>query len=96
MVDEGMKVPAIDAKPSIVGFAWLWEAYINLTTCRSGGGMGPGTISWLAVNEYATINEFNNHERYVLHHVVQHLEAKLQKFHKGDSNVSGGNKRTRK
>ncbi len=48
----GDHIKALDERPSIAGVEWLWEAWLDLGTCRP-IGMDAGPIPWTAVNDYA-------------------------------------------
>ena len=69
-----MDVPALRNRPSLAGLAWLWEAYLDLITCRVPGAMSAGSISWLSIQRYAEINGYDGDEIYMLHRVVATLE----------------------
>ena len=68
-----MHVPALENRPSIVGFEWLWEAFIELSTCRQ-IGMALGKIPWTAMREYVEAHGYCGEEAYVLRAVVRHLD----------------------
>lgn len=71
--DAGMEVPALDIRPSVTGFQWLWEAFVELTSCRQ-MGMSVGPIPWTAIQKYAEAHQLTDGETWLLHGVVQHLD----------------------
>ncbi|MFN2199972.1 MAG: hypothetical protein ACK2UO_02140 [Caldilineaceae bacterium] len=73
MAAAGMIVPAIESRPSLVGFGWLWEAYQALSTCRA-IGMSVGPIPWSAVQLYADAHRLSEEEAWLLHRVVRHMD----------------------
>ena len=73
MVDQGMDVPAIRNKPTVTGFGWLWEAFLELSTCRA-VGMTAGPIPWTAVREYGIDQGLTVDETYAMNCVVRHLD----------------------
>ena len=80
MFDAGQHVPAIEQRPTITGYAWLWEAFIELNTCRQ-NGMSVGTIPWTAVQHYAEVLKFNEEETWMLHDVIRYLDDLFIKHH---------------
>ena len=74
-----MQVPAVQEKPSITGFGWLWQAYQDLTTCRQ-IGMDVGPIPWTAIQRYVEVQDYLPEERYILHRVIQHLDGLFLKL----------------
>jgi len=68
-----MDVPAIRDKPNPHGFGWVWEAYIELSTCRT-IGMAPGPIPWTALRLYAKDLGLTADEAYFMTGVVRHLD----------------------
>ena len=80
MADAGMHVPALETRPCIIGYRWLWEAYNELDSCRQ-SGMGVGRIPWTAVQQYSEVNQFNEEETWMLHAVVHHLDSKFIEHH---------------
>lgn len=74
MQDAGMEIPALDNRPSITGFEWLWEAFLELNTCRE-TGMGIGSIPWTASQNYAEALRMNDEEAWLMHKVVRHLDG---------------------
>lgn len=82
MHDAGMSVPAIDERPSLIGYVWLWEAFWDLTTCRPVGEVA-GPIPWTAIQRYAEVEKLNADDAYALHQVVRHMDqAFLSYFEK--------------
>ena len=76
MYDAGKTVPAIENRPSLTGWGWLWDAFWELNTCRS-IGMAAGPIPWTAVQRYAEVEELHREEAYLLHQVIRYLDDKL-------------------
>ena len=74
MLDAGRAVPALEDRPTATGFVWLWEAFIDLGTCRQ-VGMAAGPIPWTAIQRYAEVNRFGEDETWMLHGVVRHLDS---------------------
>lgn len=66
-------MPAIRNRPSITGYEWLWEAYLDLSTCRA-IGMGAGPIPWTAVQRYAEVDQLGTEETRMLHGVIRHMD----------------------
>jgi hypothetical protein len=85
MFDAGMKVPAIEHRPTLIGYEWLWEAFLDLNTCRQ-NGMGVGSIPWTAVQKYAEVMRFDDEETWVLHGVIKHLDELFIKHHTDKQN----------
>lgn len=79
MHDAGRHVPAIDNRPSLTGYTWLWEAFSALTTCRS-IGMSYGPIPWTAVQHYTEAQQMNVDETYLTHHVIRHMDNVYLKY----------------
>ena len=73
MHDAGKVVPAIRDRPSVTGFEWLWQAFIDLGTCRH-YGMSPGPIPWTAIEEYARVNELGVDDTWMLHRVIRRAD----------------------
>lgn len=73
MADSGKDVPAVRERPSLIGFEWLWTAFMDLDTCR-GIGMSAGPIPWTAVQRYAEVHQFGDDEVYMLHRVIRAMD----------------------
>lgn len=73
MADAGMPVPAIENRPSVIGFEWLWEAFVVLGSCRV-NGFELGSIPWTAVEMYAHSLMLDEEEKWLLHGVVSYLD----------------------
>ena len=73
MAAAGHSVPALDARPSLTGYEWLYEAFVMLTTCRS-MGMGAGPIPWTAIDRYADAEGLGEDDRYLLTAVILHMD----------------------
>jgi len=71
--DSGKVVPEIRDRPSAVGYEWLWQAFIDLNTCRT-YGMGPGPIPWTAIQRYTEVEEFGEEDTWILHRVIRQLD----------------------
>lgn len=92
MADEGLDVPALESRPSIFGLEWLWEAFIDLNSCRA-SGFGPGRVPWTAVEMYANSARMSETERFILHRCIRTMddimiehsdtERKKRESHKG-------------
>jgi hypothetical protein len=80
MADAGMHVPAIEQRPSLSGFEWLWEAFVELSSCRQ-TGMGVGAIPWTAVQRYVEVMRYTSEEAWLAHGVVRHLDDVFIKHH---------------
>lgn len=50
---------------------WLYEAWIDLSTCRNGSG----PIPWTAVKMYADELQYNDIQREALFHCLRHLDT---------------------
>jgi hypothetical protein len=74
MADAGMHVPAIEQRPTTLGLEWIWEAYINLNTCRQ-IGMSVGPIPWSAVEQYVVSHRLSDDEAYVLHMSIREMDS---------------------
>ena len=80
MAAAGMHVPALEARPSIVGYRWLWEAFNALDSCRV-NAMSVGRIPWTAVQQYAEAHKLDEEETWTLHEVIQHLDSLFISHH---------------
>lgn len=86
MRDAGLDVPALSQRPQMTGFEWLWEAFMALTTCRPSQGMGGAApIPWTAIQRYAEVEEFNEHERHMLHEVIRHMDNLLLDYYRNQA-----------
>jgi len=74
MAAAGLTVPALESKPSLTGYEWLYEAFVRLTTCRQ-IGMSQGPIPWTAIDQYATAEGLDEDERFMLFAVVRHMDT---------------------
>ena len=85
MAAAGMEVPALDNRPVTIGLNWLWEAFMDLTTCRP-IGMGVGPIPWTAIQTYAESERLDPEETWTLHQVIRHMDqVYLEHTHRKDS-----------
>jgi len=88
MAAAGMDVPALDKRPVMIGLSWLWEAFMDLTTCRA-IGMSIGPIPWTAIQTYAESERLTPEETWTLHQVTRHLDhVYLEHMHRKDSGSS--------
>ena len=74
MAAAGLSVPALESKPSLTGYEWLYEAFVRLTTCRQ-IGMSQGPIPWTAIDQYATAEGLGEDDRFMLVAVVTHMDG---------------------
>jgi hypothetical protein len=74
MADEGLDVPAITERPTLIGHEWLWEAYLSLNSCRS-YGLSVGPIPWSAIEMYAASESLTQSERFLLHTVIRKMDT---------------------
>ena len=80
MQRAGKRVPALDNRPDIVGLSWDWQAFWELSTCRSLGAlMGP--IPWTAIHVYAQAQGLNTDEAQLLHEAVRHMDTVWLNYH---------------
>lgn len=77
MKRAGKDVPALDRRPVIIGYEWLWEGFHDLSTCRA-GGMGLMPIPWLATQRYAEVMGLDADETFLLHTVVRAMDSKYR------------------
>lgn len=64
---------------------WLslyWQAYGDLSTCRPPTWSELAPIPWNIINEYATVNEFDDDQRERLHRFVGKMDDVMSKWHK--------------
>lgn len=71
--DAGRTVPAIENRPTGLGYLWIWTGFIDLGTCRTYGTI-PGPIPWTAIQKYVEVYGFSDLEAYIFHSVVSHLD----------------------
>lgn len=80
MAAAGKKVPALDNRPDPIGYGWLWEAFKQLSTCRS-VGMAIGRIPWTAVQTWSLAHELDTEENWILHEVIHHMDDVFLEYH---------------
>lgn len=83
MRDAGKDVPALDNRPSLVGYEWLWEAFWDLSTCRQ-IGMAAGPIPWTARQFYADTEKLGEHDAYLFHEVMKHMDSCWHEWHEAN------------
>lgn len=71
---EGQDVPALDARPTVDGVEWIWDAWIDLGTCRA-IGMDIGPVPWTAISAWAQWNGLDGDDFEELTFCVRHLEG---------------------
>lgn len=86
MAASGRHVPAIDSRPEVLAWGWLWEAYLDLSTCRS-IGMAVGPIPWTAIHLYG--QGLGVHDRWMLGEVIRHLDSLWRKESERDTAKTG-------
>lgn len=70
----GMDTSAIPDVPDLMfGLSTYFDAFFDLSTTRV-NGMGVGMISYLSVQQYATIRNYDEFGTYFLHRVVRTLD----------------------
>jgi len=90
MADSGRSVPAIEQRPSLEGYEWLWQAFISLATCRQ-IGMTPGPIPWTAIQQYCAVHRLTDAEAYMLHNVIPYMDnVFLEQLEKSHGSVPHG------
>lgn len=80
MAAAGRHVPPIENKPEVIGYNWLFEAFLELHTSRNEGFTRPGAIGWAVIDQYARSEGLNEEERYLLFGVVRHLDEIYRDF----------------
>ncbi len=60
-----------------LGTRIIAQAYAELATCRSPGGMGTGPISWIAMVTWASYNNMNRHNTAKIIHVVRLVDNEM-------------------
>lgn len=88
MRDAGRRVPLLDSRPDIMGFEWLWEAFVALNSCRA-AGMTVGEIPWTAVQRYAEVARMDEEETWMLHGVIRHMDMVFLKHHSEQHKAHG-------
>lgn len=78
-----MRVPALENKPSSIGYGWYWGSYIDLSSCRQ-LGMSAGPIPWTAIEQYAREQGLSTGEKYVFHRVIRGVDNKWLKLLKDE------------
>lgn len=73
MADEGLDVPAINQRPSLTGYEWLWQAFVNLSSCRQ-IGMAYGPIPWHLIQLYGVAHQLSQDELWELHVVIRKMD----------------------
>lgn len=81
----GKQVPAIERRPTLTGWGWLWEAFWTLNTCRP-IGMTVGPIPWTAVQRYAEVEGLGLEETDMLHQTIRHMDEALLAHHREKGN----------
>jgi hypothetical protein len=76
---EGETVSELDDMPVLAGLEFYWEAWNELSTCRS-FGVTAGPIPWLAIDQYCRGMDYEL--RYVVHKVVRALDRKFLDYAK--------------
>lgn len=74
-----MEVRILDNMPDITGWEWIFEAFTDLTTCRS-IGMSMGPIPWTAVQRYAETEQLGRYDAYFLHAAIKHMDGAYLKY----------------
>lgn len=75
MAEAGMEVPALERKPDLTGYEWIWEAFFELGTCRS-IGMAIGPIPWTAIRDYRIDHDMDVEESYILSNCIRAMDRK--------------------
>ena len=60
--------------PDITGIEWVWEAFIDLSTCRPPAFEGINPIPWSVVREWANHNYLEDFDFDLLWHCVKKLD----------------------
>jgi hypothetical protein len=79
MQDSGMSVPILENIPDITGYEWVFEAFTDLTTCRS-IGMGIGPIPWTAVQTYVETMGLCPYDAFFFHAMIKEMDNQFIKF----------------
>lgn len=76
-VKQRLPVPQkIENAPDLfLGLGLYYTAFWELTTCRSLGASGIGPISWLSIQQYATMMGFDEDQTEELHFYVASMDA---------------------
>lgn len=70
-----------DAPELQLGLELYWDAFWDLSTCRT-SGFGAGPIPWLAVREYALTFEFDEEQMNDLFYLVRRMDNVYLEHHK--------------
>jgi len=79
LVASGGESKALENRPEIDGVEWLWNAYIELSTCRP-VGFGFAPIPWTAIQLYIAVNKLNGEDEELLNHCISTLDG-IQQEH---------------
>jgi hypothetical protein len=60
--------------PEITGLEWVWEAFIDLSTCRPPAFEGINPVPWTVVKEWATLNDLDNFDFDMLWFCIKKLD----------------------
>jgi hypothetical protein len=77
---EGLQLPErIKNAPDLyIGLELYYLSFFDLSSCRT--GMGDGPISWIAIEQYARLNEFSEEQREDLHHHIRSMDQVYLKW----------------
>lgn len=65
---------ALLSLPDISGLEWVWEAFIDLSTCRPPAFEGINAIPWTVVKEWATLNDLDTFDFDMLWFCIKKLD----------------------
>lgn len=80
MANAGKDVPALRNRPDPLGYGWLMQAFLQLSTCRS-IGFSIGRIPWTATEEWARAHQLHVGEKWVLHEVIAAMDNVFIEYH---------------
>ena len=80
LVASGGESKALESRPAIDGLEWLWNAYIELSSCRP-VGFGFAPIPWTAFQLYIAANKLDSDEEELLSYTISTLDAIQQKHY---------------
>lgn len=73
---EGRELPKAirDAPELAVGLTFYYEAFCDLSSCRSVGGGSDGFIPWTAMNEYCGFYQVNGDDRVRFFFMIEKMD----------------------